>query len=78
MKTTNGLFQNSQKLEVLWNNIIVQSGDSLSMNVKRSFNLTITFNPSDIMRLNGFADMTFTRESAGSKWRISKWKDETF
>lgn len=78
MKTTNGLFQNSQKLEVLWNNIIVQSGDSLSMNVKRSFNLTITFNPSDIIRLNGFADMTFTRGSAGDKWRISKWRDETF
>ena len=78
MKATNGLFLNAQKLEVLWNNIIVQSGDSLSMNVKRSFNLTITFNPSDIIRLNGFADMTFTRESVSSKWRISKWRDETF
>ena len=78
MKTTSGLFQNSQKLEVLWNNIIVQVGDSLNMNVKRSFNLTITFNPSDIIRLNGFADMTLIRPSVNDKWRILMWRDETF
>lgn len=78
MKTTNGLFQNSQKLDLLWNNIIVQTGDSLSVNVKRSFNLTITFNPSDIIRLNGFADLTLVRPSAADKWRISIWRDETF
>ena len=78
MKTTNGLFQNSQKLEVIWNNIIYQSGDSLDQSVKRSFNLTITFNPSDIIRVNGFADMTLTRPTANDKWLIKKWKDESF
>jgi hypothetical protein len=78
MKTTSGLFQNTQKLEVIWNNIIFQTGDSLFYSVKRSFNLTITFNPSDITHLYGFVDMTFKRPTADSKWQIYTWRDETF
>lgn len=78
MRTTNGLFQNSQKLEVVWNNIIFQGGDSLNQNVKRSFNLTITFNPSDIVRLNGFVDMNMVRNPETGVWRITRWRDESF
>ncbi|MFA5403368.1 MAG: hypothetical protein WC358_00365 [Ignavibacteria bacterium] len=78
LKTTNGLFQNSQKLEIIWNNIIVQSGDSLNQKIKRSFNLTITFNPSNVVRLNGFADMSLIKNKNDSKWRIYMWKDESF
>jgi len=78
MRTTNGLFQNSQKLEVVWNNIITQTGDSLNVNITRSFNLAITFNPSDVIRLNGFASMTITRQSSDEKWKIKKWRDESF
>lgn len=78
MRTTNGLFNNAQKLEVVWNNIIFQGGDSLIQNVKRSFNLTITFNPSDIVRLNGFADMTMTRNATADVWKIMRWRDESF
>jgi len=78
MRTTNGLFQNAQKLEVIWNNIIFEGGDSLVKNVKRSFNLTITFNPSDVIRLNGFADMNLIRASTNDVWKIIRWRDETF
>jgi hypothetical protein len=78
LKTTGGLFQNSQKLEIIWNNIILQTGDSLNQKVKRSFNLTITFNPSNVVRLNGFADMSLIKNTNDSKWRIYKWKDESF
>lgn len=78
MRTTNGLFQNSQRLEIIWNNIVFQSGDSLNLSVKRSFNLSITFNPSDIVLLNGFVDMTLTRPTSDDKWRIKRWRDESF
>jgi hypothetical protein len=78
MRTTSRLFDNSQKTEVIWNNITVQLGDSLNVNVKRSFNLTITFNPSNIVRLYGFADMNLTRPSADSPWKIKRWRDESF
>jgi hypothetical protein len=77
LKTTSGLFQNTQKLEIIWNNIIYQDGDSLNYSVKRSFDLTITFNPSDIIRLYGFVDMTITRPTAADKWKIYYWRDET-
>ncbi|MCX7834192.1 MAG: hypothetical protein N2490_08285 [Ignavibacteria bacterium] len=78
MRVTNGLFQNSQKTEVIWNNIITQFGDSLNVSIRRSFNLAITFNPSDVVRINGFADMILTRASTDDKWKIKKWRDESF
>jgi len=78
MRTTNGLFQNTQKLEIIWNNIVYQDGDSLNTNVRRSLNLTITFNPNNVERLNGFADMNLVRETPESKWKIKKWRDESF
>lgn len=78
MRTTNGLFLSAQKLEIIWNNIIFQGGDSLIQNVKRSFNLTITFNPNDITRINGFVDMNLFRNSSEDVWKIQRWRDESF
>jgi hypothetical protein len=77
MRTTHGLFLNTQDLTLIWNNIVFEEGDSLFVDVKRSFNLTITFNPNDIINFYGFADMTLTRNSASEIWRIKKWKDLT-
>jgi hypothetical protein len=78
MRTTSRLFENSQKTDIIWNNITLYLGDSLNVNVKRSFNLTVTFNPSNVVRLFGFADMNFSRPDIDSPWRISKWRDESF
>jgi hypothetical protein len=77
MKTTKGLFDNTQDLALVWNNIVFQQGDSLSTNVKRSFNLRITFNPSDIVNFYGFVDLSLLRLSANDKWKIKNWKDLT-
>ena len=77
MRTTKGLFDNTQDLNLIWNNIISQDGDSLSADVKRSFNLTITFNPNDIVNFYGYADFSLIRPTASDKWRILKWKDLT-
>lgn len=78
MRTTSRLFQNSQKTDIIWNNITVFLGDSLNVNVKRGFNLTVTFNPSNVVRLFGFADMNLSRPDINSPWRIKKWRDESF
>lgn len=77
MKTTHGLFTNTQNLSLIWNNIISQTGDSLDTDVKRSFNLTITFNPSDILNFYGFAEMTMTRPTSHDIWKIKTWNDQT-
>lgn len=77
MRTTEGLFANTQDLKLIWNNIVFQEGDSLNVDVKRGFNLTITFNPNDVINFYGFVDMTLMRPSADSRWRIKLWKDLT-
>lgn len=77
MKTTWGLFQNSQRLDLIWNNIILSSVDTLTANIVRGFNLTITFNPTDVIRVDGRVNMALKRETKDSKWQISRWIDES-
>jgi len=77
MKTTYGLFTNTQDLKLVWNNIVFQDGDSLNLDVKRSFNLSIIFNPNDVINFYGFVDMTLSRASSDDKWRLKRWRDLT-
>ncbi len=77
MKATYGLFRNTQNLDLIWNNIIVDSGDSLYRNVVRSFNLTITFNPADIVRIDGRANFILQRRGLEEPWLIVFWRDES-
>lgn len=74
MKTTYGLFQNSQRLDLIWNNIVSITGDST--NIVRSFNLTITFNPTDIIIVDGRVNIDLIKSSDG-KWLINRWVDES-
>jgi len=76
MKTTYGLFQNSQSLTLIWNNIVLSSEDSTSANIIRGFNLTITFSPTDVVRLNGRVNMSLQKDSK-NKWFITNWVDES-
>lgn len=78
MRTTYGLFQNVQMLLLTWNNIIVREGTSENdSTVVRSFNLTVTFNPSNIERIDGYANFQFHRDSVSTPWKISRWRDES-
>jgi hypothetical protein len=79
MRTTYGLFQNAQKLDLIWNNILSVNEDTsgLSTNVVRGFNLTITFNPSDIERIAGYANLVLQRADRSSPWAILQWRDES-
>lgn len=73
MKVSSGLFQNSQRLDLIWNNINSISGDS--SRIVRSFNLTITFNPTDIIFIDGRVNLTLSKEN--NKWKILRWIDES-
>ncbi len=77
MKTTYGLFQNSQQLDLIWNNVVLSTVDSSSANIVRGFNLTITFSPTDIQRLDGRVNMTLVKDPQTSKWLITRWIDES-
>jgi hypothetical protein len=79
LRTTQGLFQSAQRLDLIWNNIISRSLDStgLRTNIIRGFNLTVTFNPSDIPRVDGYANLIFARQTATSPWKLVMWRDES-
>jgi hypothetical protein len=75
LRATFGLFQNAQRLDLIWNNTISESRDTLlnHTNVIRGFNLSIAFNPSDISRVSGLANITFDDQSK----KIIRWRDES-
>lgn len=77
MRTTFGLFQNAQQLTLIWNETISTSAESTTVNVVRGFNLTVVFNPSDIERVDGYANLTLQRQRVTDPWRIVYWRDES-
>jgi hypothetical protein len=77
MRTTLGLFQNAQLLDLIWNNIVLITEDSLSANIIRSFNLNITFNPTDVVRVDGKVNLTLKKDIETKVWHIKQWIDES-
>ena len=77
MKATYGLFQNTQQLNLIWNNIVLSSVDSSNANIIRSFNLTITFNPTFIEQGSGRVNLSLRRDPETEKWQITRWLDES-
>ena len=76
MRVTDGLFQNAQKLDLIWNTLVTSETDT-SATAVRSFNLTVTYNPSSIDRVDGYANLTFARGSKNEPWKITLWRDES-
>jgi hypothetical protein len=77
MRSTQGLFSNAQQLHLVWNAIISQNLDTTNATILRAFNLTITFNPSDILRIDGYANIKLRRATKKSFWKILQWRDES-
>ncbi len=77
MKTTNGLFTNSQRLDLIWNNIILSTVDTSNATIVRGFNLTVTFNPTDVIRIDGRVNLFLKRKTSTSNWQMVKWIDES-
>ncbi len=77
MRTTYGLFQNAQRLDLIWNNIVLITEDSINANIVRGFNLNITFNPTDVIRVDGRVNLALIKDSQTKVWRINRWIDES-
>ena len=79
IRATAGLFQNAQRLDILWNDVVSSSVDSTNTKamVKRGFNLTVTFNPGDIVYVDGYANLTLQRAQPDDRWMIIRWNDES-
>lgn len=77
MLTTNGLFRNSERLDLIWNNIILSTEDSTTATIIRGFNLNITFNPTDVVRVDGRANLSLRKDLETKTWQITRWLDES-
>jgi hypothetical protein len=77
MFTTSGLFNAAQNLDLIWNDIVISTGDSIRLDIARGFNLTITFNPQDIVRVQGRVNLQLKRNSTEEDWKILRWRDES-
>jgi hypothetical protein len=77
MISTYRFFNASQSLDLIWNDVIVSAGDSISRELSRGFTLTIVFNPADIVRVQGRANFQLFRDAADQPWLITTWRDES-
>ena len=77
MITTNGLFEATQRLDLIWNEISTIFGDSLNKAITRSFTLDVVFTPEDRYQLQGKANLTLKRDNIKDDWKIIRWRDES-
>lgn len=79
MRTTHSLFRNVQRIDLIWTNIVSQSVDSSNtrLNVVRGFNLSVTLNPSNVERADGYVNLSLVRLNMLQPWQILRWRDES-
>jgi len=78
MITTYRLFSAAQKLDFIWNAIIINDGSEIERNILRSFSLTITF-PNDIpIYIKGNAYFILKRGDENENWKLSYWRDDSY
>lgn len=77
MNATARMFSVAQDLNLIWNEILSSRGDSLDMDITRSFSLTITFSPTDIVNVFGRAIFYLKRDKPDDDWKILQWRDES-
>jgi hypothetical protein len=75
MRITHSLFNNAERLDLIWNNIVAITSDST--NVVRGFNLTVTFNPTDVTFIDGKVNLQLSKVNSLKKWQIITWIDES-
>lgn len=77
MRTTNGLFRNSELLDLQWNSIVFQSGtdDSTQAEVWRTFFLRFGFSATNTQELQGQARLILLRTTPSAPWQMSRWDD---
>jgi hypothetical protein len=77
MITTHKMFNGTNNLDLIWNDIVSSYGDSLVKDISRSFNLTIVRTNSDVFNVYGRVNFRLKRESPEKDWKIINWRDES-
>jgi len=77
MLTTSRLFLATQNIDLVWNDIMMEFGDSLTRDISRGFNLSIVFSPTDAVNISGRVNMRLSRPAVQDVWKIINWRDES-
>jgi len=77
VRTTYNLFKGASLLDLQWNDIVGQEGDSLETDVTRSYTLRIALQANDVLRIEGRATLRFVRNVATDVWLIRTWRDDS-
>lgn len=79
MISTYNMFDQSEDIQLQWNNIVskVQDSTSTRAQVVRRFNLAIVLKNSDVLRTDGAANFLLVRSDSTKPWRLLNWRDES-
>ncbi len=77
MYVANNMFRNIISAELIWNESAQQIGDSVLLDVSRSFSLKLEINPTDIINIYGRAFFRLRRNTPEDDWKIIIWRDES-
>ena len=77
IRTTSGLFNSVQALDLLWGNVLDSMGTATTFDITRTFSLDVTLNPSEVLHVDGRAIFSLRRDTVGKPWRAVRWRDES-
>jgi len=77
IRTTYNLFRGADLLDLQWNDILSQNGDSLLVDITRSYTLKFGLRANDVTRIDGRATLRLVRNSPDDVWLIRTWRDDS-
>jgi hypothetical protein len=77
MRITANLFKSADQIDLQWNDILSEDGDSLNYNVTRSYHLKLVLQASEVFRVDGRATLRLVRNSPNDAWLIRVWRDDS-
>lgn len=77
MITTSRLFSASKSIDLTWNDVTIDIGDSVLKDISRAFNMKIVFSSVDVVNIFGRVNMRVIRNNSSEIWKIQTWKDES-
>ncbi|MBL0331723.1 MAG: hypothetical protein IPP08_11125 [Chlorobiota bacterium] len=75
MRINYNLFRNADQLDIQWNDIQSQEGDTSFIDVTRAYNLKLILQQGEVFRVDGRARLRLTRKNQTEKWLIKIWYD---
>jgi hypothetical protein len=77
VRITYNLFKGADLIDLQWNEILSQEGDSLLVDVTRAYNLKVGLQANDVFRIEGRATLRLVRNSPNDVWLIRSWRDDS-